>query len=128
MFGVVPALDPMHIEVAGFEIHLLPPQRHEFGRAEAVAKHEENNGGIAYPMAARFTRGLHHRLHLVRAKIISPGGVTFLFPGRTRTRRRLQLCRKRTLAGWRRHQLTCKLAHYSALISGRSMTPAGASG
>src|SRR2546425_12529708 len=56
MFGVVTALDPMHIEVAGFEIHLLPPERHEFGRAQAVAKHQENNGGISYPMAAGFPR------------------------------------------------------------------------
>src|SRR5262245_5829715 len=106
MFGVVTSLDPMHIEVASFEIHLLPPQRHEFGRTQAVAKHQENNGGITYPIAAGFTRGLHHRLHLVRSKILAPGGVTFLFPGRARMSLRLRLCRKRTLAGWRRHQLT----------------------
>src|SRR5262245_44446114 len=106
MFGVVPALDPMHIEVAGFEIHLLPPQRHEFSCAQAVAKHEENNGSISYLMAAGFSCGLYHRLHLVRAKILAHGGVKFLFPGRARTSLRLRLCRKRTLAGWCRHQLT----------------------
>jgi hypothetical protein len=96
----------MHIEVAGFEIHLLPPQRHEFGCAQAVAKHEENNGSISYLMAAGFPRGLYYRLHLVRAKILAHGGVTLLFLGRVRTSLRWRLCRKRTLAGWRGHQLT----------------------
>src|SRR5207244_11645705 len=98
MFGVVTALDPMHIEVAGFEIHLMPPQRHELGRAQTVAKHQENNGGISYPMAAGFPRGLYHRLHLVRSQILAHGGVKFLFPWTAKTGLRLRLFPNRTLA------------------------------
>jgi hypothetical protein len=81
MFGVMAALHPVHIEIPRFEIDLLPPQRHEFRRAQSMAKHQQNNGGIAHPMAAGFARGLHHRFDLVWSKILAYSGVVFLFPG-----------------------------------------------
>ena len=50
--GVVAALSAMHIEVAGFEIHVLPAQRDEFRRAEPVAKHEQDDRRIPHGMPA----------------------------------------------------------------------------
>jgi hypothetical protein len=50
MFCVVAVLEPVHIQTARFEIDLLPPQRHEFRGAEAMAKHQQNDSGIAHSM------------------------------------------------------------------------------
>jgi hypothetical protein len=98
MFGVVSSLHPMHVEIAGFEINLLPPQGHEFGSAQSMAKHHQNNRCIAHPMAPEFTRCLHHGVHLVWSKILAHGGVMLQFPGGAWTRLEFRLCRKRTLA------------------------------
>ena len=106
MFGVVASLYPVHIEVARFEIDLLPPQRYELRRAQSMAKHHENNGRISYPMSPGFARRLHHRVHLIRSQIVSYGIIAALFPGGSRTRRAWRLCRKRTLTGRRLHQRT----------------------
>src|SRR5438132_3522810 len=106
MFGVVSSLHAVHIEVAAFEIDLVPPQGHEFGCTQSMAKHQQNDSGIAHPMASGCTRGLHHRLHLVRSQIIAPLGIMWLFPGGARPCLAVRLCRKRTLAGWRNHALT----------------------
>jgi hypothetical protein len=99
MFGVMSSLHPVHIEITGFEIDLLPPQGHQFGRPQSMAKHHQNNRRISYPMASGFTRRLHHRIHLVRSKILAYGGIMLLFPGGNWTRLGVRLCRKRTLAG-----------------------------
>ena len=64
MFGAVPTLDPMDIEVPGCEIHLVPAQRDEFGRAEPVAKHQQDDRRIAHGMPAGFACRLDHGLHL----------------------------------------------------------------
>jgi len=49
----------MDIEVSGLEIHLLPSQRNDLGRAQPVAKHRQDDRRIAYGMPARCARGLH---------------------------------------------------------------------
>jgi hypothetical protein len=67
MFGVVSALDPVHVQIARFQIDLLPAQGHEFRRVQSMAKHHHNNGRIAHSMASGFASGLHHGLHFVRA-------------------------------------------------------------
>jgi hypothetical protein len=85
MFGGVSALHSMHIEIPGFEIDLVPPQGYEFGRAESMAKHQQNNRRIADPMAPGRTRRLHHRGHLIRSQIVSYGIIASLFPGRSST-------------------------------------------
>jgi hypothetical protein len=52
MFGVVPALRPLDIQIPGFEIHLVPSQCDEFGRAQPVAEHHEDDRRIAHGMTA----------------------------------------------------------------------------
>src|SRR5207247_5545285 len=101
MLGAMTMFDSVDIEIAGFEIDLLPTQRHQFRRAQAMAIHHHNDGRISHPMAAGFACRLYHCLHLVRAKIVSPRWVLFLFPGRPRWACEMGLCRKRTLARWR---------------------------
>jgi hypothetical protein len=78
MFGAVPTLDPMDIEVPGFEIHPVPPQRDEFGRAEPVAKHQQDDRRIAHGMPAGFACRLDHGLHVLRSEIVAYGGAPFL--------------------------------------------------
>jgi hypothetical protein len=67
MFRIVSALDPVHIEVTGFEIDLWPTQSHQFSRAQPMAIHHQNNGGVSNPVAPRFSGGLHHCFDLVRS-------------------------------------------------------------
>jgi hypothetical protein len=71
----------MDIQVPRFEIHLVPAQRHEFGRAQPVAKHHQDDRRIAHGMPAGFACGLHHRLDFIRPQIVAHGGTTFLFQG-----------------------------------------------
>jgi hypothetical protein len=91
MFGVVSALHPMHIEIPGFEIDLVPPQCYEFGGAESMTKHHQNNRRIADRMASGRTRRLHQRPphpvadSLVRHHRVSLGARKWLA---------LRLCRK----------------------------------
>jgi hypothetical protein len=100
MFGVVAVLDPMHIQIAGLEIDLLPSQRHEFRGAEAMAKHQQNDGGIAHPMPPGLPSGLHHSVDFVWAQILAHRGIAWLFPGRPLGCAGGRLCRKRTLEVW----------------------------
>jgi hypothetical protein len=101
MFSIVSSLDPVHIEVAGFEIDLLPPEGHELGRAQPMAIHHQNNGSVSDPVATGFPSSLNHRVDLLWPKIVPHRGVLFLFPRGSRPRRAFRLCRKRTLAQWR---------------------------
>ena len=82
VFGVVAALGPMDIEVPRFEIHVLPAQRDEFGRAQPVAKHQQDDRRIAHGMPARLACRLHHGVDFIRAEIVAPGWSTFLLPWR----------------------------------------------
>ncbi len=82
MLGSVSALDPMDIEVSGCEIHLLPSQRNELGRAQPVAKHQQDDRRIAYGMPSGFARGLHHGVDFIRSEIVAHGWPSFLFPWR----------------------------------------------
>src|SRR5713101_989608 len=99
MFGVVSSLHAVHIEVAAFEINLVPPQGHEFGCTQSMAKHQQTDGGIANPKASGCARGLHRRLRLVRSQIIAPYEIMVSCPGGHRPYRPISLCRRRTLAG-----------------------------
>src|SRR5688572_25123048 len=74
MCGAVPTLDPMDIEVPGCESHLVPAQRDEFGRAEPMAKHQQDDRGIARGMPAGFACRLDHGLHFLRSEIVAYGG------------------------------------------------------
>jgi hypothetical protein len=81
MFGVVPTLRTVDIEVSGFEVDLVPPQRHEFGGAQPVMEHHENDRGIPHGMPSDFARRLDHGLHFLRPQIVAYGGAPFLLPG-----------------------------------------------
>src|SRR5439155_10881603 len=117
MFGVVAALDAMHIEVASFEIHVLPAQRDEFRRAQPVAKHQQDNRCITHGMTAGFARSLHHGIDFIRSEIVAYSWRAFLFPGRGMLAWWGQLCRKRTLAAWLCHrQLPCNDGDALALL------------
>jgi len=98
MFRVMSLLDPMHIEVTHFEIDLVPPEGHELGRAEAMAKHQQNNRRIADAMASAFTHRLHHGVHFIGPQIVSYRPIAFLFHEGSRVRLPYGFCRKRTLA------------------------------
>jgi hypothetical protein len=67
VFRIVSALDPMHIEVASFEIDLLPTQSHQLSRAQPMAIHHQNDGGVSDPVATGFSGGLDHRVDLIRS-------------------------------------------------------------
>ena len=51
MCRVVAVLHPVHVQIARFQIDLVPAQGHEFRRAQSMAKEHHNNGRIAHPMA-----------------------------------------------------------------------------
>ena len=97
MFRVVSVLDAMHVQIPRFEVDLLPSERHEFCRAEPMAKQHDNDGRIPHPMASGFPGRLHHGLDLLRPQIVAHGGVVSLFPWRWMEGSRLRLCRKGTL-------------------------------
>src|SRR5262249_11342027 len=106
MLRVVTVLHPVHIEIPRFEIDLLPPQGHEFRRAQPMAKHHHNDRRIAHAIAAGFAGRLHHGVDLIRPKVVAHGWAVSLFPRWWMEARRLQLCRTRTLEALRWHGLT----------------------
>ena len=76
VFGVVPALRPVDVQVPRFEIHLVPPQRHEFGRAQPVAKHQQNDRRIAHGMLTlSISTGLMTRMNLVTDTVVAFYGI-----------------------------------------------------
>jgi hypothetical protein len=47
-----------------------------------MAKHQQNDGGIAHPMPPGLPGGLHHGVDFVWSQILAHRGVAWLFPGR----------------------------------------------
>ncbi len=98
MFGVVPTLRPVDIEVPRVEIDLVLPQGHEFSGAQPVTEHHENDRRIPHAMPSGFARRLDHGLHFIRSQIVAHSGAAFFLHGRYTETPRFKLCRKRTLA------------------------------
>jgi len=62
----------------------MPPEGHQFGSTQAMAKQHEDNGRITHWVAPGFAGCLHHGVDLLRAEIVALRGPAGLFPWRGR--------------------------------------------
>ena len=66
----VALLDPADVQVGGPEIHLVPPQVHQFGGPQAVSVGHEDHRGV--PVAPAVSRGgFHQPLDLGLGKVLA---------------------------------------------------------
>src|SRR4051794_28141608 len=76
------ALRPVNVYEAPREVHLIPPQGHKLGHAEAVPVSDRKQRRIALPVASSGARSAHHCVHFGRREVFTGAPLGVALPPR----------------------------------------------
>src|SRR5215472_9002285 len=69
--AVVTSFAPDYLQSPGFEVDLIPAQRHEFANAQPVPICDQDHGGVSMPVAAALACRIAQQVNLTFGQILA---------------------------------------------------------